>query len=137
LGRNKDAESTITQVETLAGSNALSLSSWATFYRARDEENKAQEVLEQMLVLYNDGNQDSALVPMIGAEYARNDNFEEAMIWYERAYEMPSPFSCMPAIWTHPESAIWNHPGFRALMKKMNLDDASVATAKAAVTTQF
>jgi TolB-like protein/Tfp pilus assembly protein PilF len=137
LGQYEEAESTITQVETLVGSNALSLSSWATLYRARDEENKAQEVLEQMLVLYNDGNQDSGLVPMIGAEYARNDNFEEAMIWYERAYEMPSPFSGIPAIWTPPESAIWNHEGFRALMKKMNLDDASVAEARAAAASQF
>jgi hypothetical protein len=87
-------------------------------------------------VLYNDGNQDPGLEASIGTEYARNDNLEEAIIWYERAYEMRSPFSGIPAIWTPPESAIWNHSGFQALMKKMHLDDDSVATAKAAVASQ-
>jgi len=137
LGQYAKAESTITQVETLTGSNALSLSSWAMLYRARDEETKAQEVLEKMLVLYNDGNQDQALVGVIGTEYARNNNFEEAMIWFERAYAKPSPFSGTLAIWTPPESAIWNHEDFRALLKKMNLDDASVAEARAAAASQF
>ena len=88
-------------------------------------------------MLYNDGNQDPALVGVIGTEYARNDNFEEAMIWYERAYEKTSPISRTLAIWTPPESAIWNHEGFRALMKKMNLDDASVAEARVAAASQF
>jgi tetratricopeptide (TPR) repeat protein len=133
LGRLEQAESTIKQLEALMGSNSWSLSSWAALHIAREDETRAQQVLEQMVALYDAGVQDSMLVPFIGLVYTQLGNIEEAIIWFERATEIPAPVTGVSAIWSYDNSAIWNHPRFQTLMEKMNLDDASVATAKAAV----
>ena len=82
---------------------------------------------------YNAGNEDPLLGPYIGGVYTHLGNIEEAIIWFERATETPAPVNGVSAIWSYDNSAIWNHPRFQTLMEKMNLDDASVATAKAAV----
>ena len=93
-------------------------------------------MLERLITLHNAGNDDPLLVPSIGIVYTHLDNIEDAINWFERATETPSPFSSLSAIMFYHNSALWNHPRFQSLMEKMNLDDASVATAKAAVASQ-
>ena len=136
LGRLEKAESTIKQFETLMGSDVWSLSAWAALHIARKDETRAQQVLERIVALYDAGDQSPALVPFIGGVYTHLGNIEEAIIWFERATETPGPVNAYPANWLYHNSALWNHPRFQLLLSKMNLDDASVATAKAAVASQ-
>ncbi len=136
LGRLEKAESTIKQFETLMGSDVWSLSAWAALHIARKDETRAQQVLERMVALYDAGDQSPALVPFIGGVYTHLGNIEEAIIWFERATETPGPVNAYPANWLYHNSALWNHPRFQLLLSKMNLDDASVVTAKAAVASQ-
>ena len=136
LGRLEKAESTIKQLEVLTGSDVFSLQAWAVLHIAREDEPRARQVLERMITLHNAGNDDPLLVPSIGIVYTHLGVIEEAIIWFERATETPSPFSSLSAIMFYDNAALWNHPRFQSLMEKMNLDNASVATAKAAGATQ-
>jgi hypothetical protein len=47
----------------------------------------------------------------------------------------PKSFQSLLAMEFHDNAALWGHPQAQSLLEKMNLDDASVAAAKAAVTT--
>ena len=136
LGQLEKAESTIRQLETLMEINTWSLSAWIALYIAREDKTSAQQALERMVASYNEGNEDPSLVPYIGIAYVQLGNIEEAINWFERAAESPGPINSISAVIIYNYSAIWNHPRFESLMKKMNLDDASVATAKAAVASQ-
>ena len=133
LGRLEKAESAIMQLESLMGVNAWSLGAWVELHIARDDKISAQQALGRMVTMYNEGNEDPALAPYIGAAYVRLGNIEEAINWFERAAESPSAADGMSIVQVYNDATIWNHPRFQLLLNKMNLDDASVATAKAAV----
>ena len=86
-----------------------------------------------MIALHDAGGEEPVLVPMIGMIYGYLGEAEEAISWFERGTETPNPVNnIILIIRFHDRPAIWNHPRFQALLKKLNLDDASVATAKAA-----
>ncbi len=131
-----EAESTIRQLEALTGPGAWSLNAQAALHIAREDEPRARRVLERLITLHNAGNDDPLLVPSIGIVYTHLGNIEDAITWFERASETPNPFHSLPSMFSRQDSALWNHPRFQTLMKKMNLDDASVAAAKAAVANQ-
>jgi len=136
LGRLEEAESTIKQLEGLPGSDAQALEAWATLHIAREQQTEALEALERMVTLHRTGNSDPALAPLIGIVYTRLGLIEEAIDWYERGVETLGPFNYFSAMLFRNDSALWNHPRYQTLLEKMNLDDASVASAKAAVTSQ-
>jgi tetratricopeptide (TPR) repeat protein len=79
---------------------------------------------------------DGLTAPLIGIVYTRLGLIEEAIDWYERGVETLGPFNYFSAMLFRNDSALWNHPRYQTLLEKMNLDDASVASAKAAVTSQ-
>jgi len=133
LGRLEKAESTIRRLEAHMRSNASwSLRARIALYIAREDETSARQALEQMIASYNEGNDDPALVPYIGNAYLQLGNIEEAIIWFERAAVSPGVGNGMLIVQIYNDSTIWNHPRFQLLLNKMNLDDASVATGKAA-----
>jgi TolB-like protein/tetratricopeptide (TPR) repeat protein len=134
LGRLEEAKSAIERLEEL--SDVLSLEAWATLHIAREQEVEAEQALEQMVSLYNAGNRDPFLAPTIGLVYTRLGLIEKAIDWYERGEEFPGPSNYFAVYFFYNNAALWDHPRFQALMEKMNLDDASVASAKAAVTSQ-
>jgi tetratricopeptide (TPR) repeat protein len=136
LGRLEEAKSTIERLEELPASDVLSLEAWATLYIAREQEVEAEQALERMVSLYNAGNRDPFLAPTIGLVYTRLGSIEKAIDWYERGEEFPGPSNYFAVYFSYNNAALWDHPRFQALMEKMNLDDASVASAKAAVTSQ-
>jgi tetratricopeptide (TPR) repeat protein len=134
LGRLEEAKSTIERLDEL--SDVLSLEAWATLHIAREQEVEAEQALERMVSLYNAGNRDPFLAPTIGLVYTRLGLIEKAIDWYERGEEFPGPSNYFAVYFFYNNAALWDHPRFQALMEKMNLDDASVASAKAAVTSQ-
>ncbi len=136
LGRLEKAESTIRQLETLMGSNPWSLSAWIALHIAREDKTSALKTLDRMVALYEEGSEDPSLVPFIANAYVQLSNLEEAINWFERSAESPGPSTSMSAMMIYNYSDIRNHPRFQLLLKKMNLDDASVSTAKAAVASQ-
>jgi TolB-like protein/Tfp pilus assembly protein PilF len=136
LGRLEKAESTIVQLESLMGTNAWSLAGWVALHIAREDKISAQQALERMVAIYNEGNEDPTLVPYTGVAYVRLGNIEEAIDWFERAAESPGPATSISTVMVYKNSALWNHPRFQTLLQKMNLDNASVAAAKAAVASQ-
>ncbi len=133
LGRLEKAESAIMQLESLMGVSAWSLGAWVELHIARDDKISAQQALERMVTMYNEGNEDPALAPYIGVAYVRLGNIEEAINWFERAVGSPSPANIISIAMVYNNSAVWNHPRFQLLLNTMNLDDASVAAARAAV----
>ncbi len=133
LGRLQKAESTVMQLESLMGTNSWSLKAWIALHIAREDKISAQQALDRMVALYEDGNEDPSLPSFIGVAYAQLGDIEEAINWFERAAESRSPAYGISTVMVYNNSAIWNHPRFQLLLNKMNLDDASVATAKAAV----
>ncbi len=136
LDRLDEAKTSVRQLEAITGADAWLLSAQAILHIAREDEASARQVLDQMIEMHNAGIFDPILAPSIGNVYMRLREIEEAIKWYERATETPNPFHSLAAMFFHQDSALWNHPRFQTLMKKMNLDDASVATAKAAVASQ-
>jgi len=133
LGRLEKAESAIMQLESLMGVSAWSLGAWVELHIARDDKISAQQALERMVTMYNEGNEDPALAPYIGVAYVRLGNIEEAINWFERAVGSPSPANIISIAMVYNNSAVWDHPRFQLLLNTMNLDDASVAAARAAV----
>ncbi len=136
LGRLEEAKSTIERLEELPGSDGLSLEAWATLYIALEQEVEAEQALERMVSLHNAGNRDPFLAPTIGLVYTRLGSIEKAIDWYERGEEIPGPGNYFSVHFFYNNAALWDHPRFQTLMEKMNLDDASVASAKVAVTSQ-
>ncbi len=137
LGQLDEAEAVIQQLETLTGVDAFSMNSRAELYIARGDEVSARGMLKQMIALHDAGNEQPALVPFIGIVFGLLGEVEEAINWFERGAATPSPLgTLLPIVWFYDHPAIWNHPRYQALMEKTNLDDASVATAKAAVASQ-
>jgi hypothetical protein len=114
----------------------LSLEAWATLHIARAQEVEAEQALEQMVSLHNAGNRDPLLAPAIGLVYTRLGSIEKAIDWYERGEEIPSIGNYFSVYFFDNNAALWDHPRFQVLMEKMNLDDASVASAKVAVASQ-
>ena len=136
LGRLEEAKSTIERLEELPGSDVLSLEAWATLHIAREQEPEAEQALERMVSLHKAGNRDPFLAPAIGLVYTRLGSIEKAIDWYERGEEISCPFNYFSVYFFYNNAALWDHPRFQTLMEKMNLDDASVASAKVAVTSQ-
>ena len=132
LGRLTEAESTIRHLETLTGSNAWSQGARVAMYVAGKDISSAQQALERMVAWYNEGSEEPSLVPFIGIAYVQLGNVDEAINWFERAAESPSPLNGLTAVMIYTNSATWNHPRFQLHLRTINLDDASVAAAKAA-----
>ncbi len=135
-GRLEKAESTIKQLETLMGPSPWSQIAWIVLHIAREDKISAQQMLERMVALYNEGNEDPSLAPYIGVAFVHLGNIEEAINWFERAAESPGIANRISIAMIYNNSAIWDHPRFQLYLNKMNLDDASVAAAKAAVASQ-
>ena len=76
---------------------------------------------------------DPILIPNIGAAHVYLGEIEEGIDWFERATEIPNPFYSLSVMFLHDNGAVWNHPRYQALLAKISLDDASIATAKAAL----
>jgi TolB-like protein/Tfp pilus assembly protein PilF len=135
-GRLDEAEAAITQAESLSGPEAFPLWPRALLYIAQGDEPKARQVLERMIASHNAGNDEPLLLPIIGVIHVHLGDIEEAIVWFERATETPNPFNSIGIMEFHDNAAIWDHPRFQALIKGLNLDDASVAAAKAAIANQ-
>jgi len=137
LGQLDEAEAALLQLETITKDSAWSISTRAVFYLAQGDETNARNILSRMIALNDTGSEDSALVPMIGVIYGLLGEVEEAINWFEKGTETPNLVNqIIPSIRFYNQPAVWNHPRFQALMEKMNLDEASVATAIAAVASQ-
>jgi TolB-like protein/cytochrome c-type biogenesis protein CcmH/NrfG len=138
LDQLDEAEAAIGQLEALTGTNAWSISTWAELYLARGDETSARDMLAQVIALHDAGSEDPALVPMIGMIYWYLGEVEEAINWFERGTETPNlNNTAFIPIWLSRSTIDRNHPRLQALLKKMNLDDASVATTKAAAASKF
>jgi TolB-like protein/tetratricopeptide (TPR) repeat protein len=133
MGRFDEAESAIRETEALDAPKAFSLLSRGALHVARNDESSARQVLEQMIALHDSGNDFPLLAPAIGVLYTHLGQIEEAINWYERATEVPNPFHALGASFFYQNSALWDHPRFQALLRKINVDDASVAAAKVAI----
>jgi len=137
LGQLDEAEAALVQLETITRDSAWSMSTRAVFYLAQGDETNTHNILTQMIALHDAGSEDSAMVPMIGVIYGLLGEAEEAINWFETGSETPNLVNhSIPCIRFYNQPAVWNHPRFQGLLEKMNLDDASVATAKAAVASQ-
>ena len=133
LDRLRDAEITIERLEGHFGTEAFSKWAWSALHIARQDEASAQRVLEEMVALHSDGSDDPLLAPAIGIVYTYLGQIEEAVIWFERGSETPSPFNSLSATFFYNNPALWNNSRFQKLMKKMNLDGASIAESKSAI----
>jgi TolB-like protein len=137
LGQLDEAEAALLQLETITRDSAWSISTRAVFYLAQGDEANARNILTRMIALNEAGSEDSALVPMIGVIYGLLGEVEEAINWFEKGTETPNLINdSIPCIRFYNQPAVWDHPRFQALLKRRNLDDASVAAAKAAVASQ-
>ncbi len=136
MGRFDEAESAIHETEALDAPKAFSLLPRGALHVARNDETSTGQVIEQMIALHDSGNDFPLLVPAIGILYTHLGQIEEAINWYERATEVPNPFHAIGASFFYQNAALWNHPRFQALLQKINVDDASVAAAKAATAGQ-
>jgi TolB-like protein len=137
LGQLDEAEAALLQLETITRDSAWSISTRAVFYLAQGDEANARNILTRMIALNEAGSEDSALVPMIGVIYGLLGEVEEAINWFEKGTETPNLINdSIPCIRFYNQPAVWDHPRFQALLKRKNLDDASVAAAKAAVASQ-
>ncbi len=137
LGQLDEAEAALLQLETITRDSAWSISTRAVFYLAQGDEANARNILTRMIALNEAGSEDSALVPMIGVIYGLLGEVEEAINWFEKGAETPNLINdSIPCIRFYNQPAVWDHPRFQALLKRKNLDDASVAAAKAAVASQ-
>jgi len=137
LGQLDEAEAALLQLETITRDSAWSISTRAVFYLAQGDEANARNTLTRMIALNEAGSEDSALVPMIGVIYGLLGEVEEAINWFEKGTETPNLVNdSIPCIRFYNQPAVWDHPRFQALLKRRNLDDASVAAAKAAVASQ-
>ena len=80
-----------------------------------------------MIPLYESG---QAMATTIGGLSARLGLLDEAITWFGRAYEDREFVSIFMAAFNLDNTALWEHPRFQALLKKMKLDDASIAPIK-------
>jgi TolB-like protein len=138
LGELDKAEVTLRRWDegVLGGDKIWSLGGWAALAVAREDRNGAKQVLEEMQLLFESADNSPTNALHIGLVYALLGDIEEAITWFERSDETPSPFSNSIATWLYHSPAVWNHPRMQALMEKMNLDDVSVAEATAANSTR-
>ena len=134
-GQHAEAESTLQQLELLTGSdNGWSLSARAELLLSQGDEPGSREALEQMIALHESGNEEPILVPMISVIYGLLGDDEDAMNWFEIGAESPNIInSRFPALMFYPRTELWNNPRFQEFVKMMNIDDASVAEARAAI----
>jgi TolB-like protein/Tfp pilus assembly protein PilF len=135
-GRLDEAEAAIRETESLSGPKAFSLWARALLRIAQDDEPGARQVLERMIALHGAGDDEPLLVASIGVVYAHLGDIEEAIDWFERVTETPNPFHSIASMELHDNAAFWDHPRLQALMERLNLDEVSVATAKAAIASQ-
>jgi TolB-like protein len=132
LARWNSAESAIKQLEVVSPSDTWPLFTSALLYIAKGDETSGRLTLERMVEMYNDGNVEPILAPVIAIVYGKLNEVEEALTWIELAVETPSPFNGLTFVDLHDRPEILNHPRFQAMFKKINLDDASIAASKAA-----
>jgi tetratricopeptide (TPR) repeat protein len=138
LNQLQEAEVSLRQLDVITGIDAWSISAWAELYIVSGDETSARDMLAQVIALHEAGSEEPALVPTIAMIYGYLGEAEEAINWFERGTETPNPVNnIILTIKFHDRPAIWNHPRFQALLKKTNLDDVSVATAKAAAASQY
>ena len=138
LNQLDEAEASLRQLVVITGIDAWSIGAWAELYIVSGDETSARDMLAQVIALHDAGSEEPALVPMIAMIYGYLGEAEEAVNWFERGTETPNPVNnIILTIKFHDRPAIWNHPRFQALLIKTNLDDDSVATAKAAAASQY
>ena len=136
LNRLDDAESAAALLDGIAGPESWSLNAHAMLNYARGNESGARQIVSQMIEMHESGNTESTLAPFIGHVFMHFGEIEEAMDWFERATVTPNPFHNFATLFFTSRTTLRNHPRYQALMQKLNLDDASVAAAKAAVASQ-
>jgi TolB-like protein/tetratricopeptide (TPR) repeat protein len=136
LNRLDEAESAAAQVEGIIGEGSWSLNAHALLNYARGDEHGARQIVSRMIEMHENGNTEPTLAPLIGHAFMHFGEIEEAMDWFERATDTPNPFHNFATLFFASRTTLRNHPRFQALMEKINLDDASVAAAKAAVAGQ-
>ena len=125
LGRFVEAEKDLIQLEAIIGrENGWWLEGNAELQLARDERDAAETARQKMIALYESGQLSTAA--QIGGLSARLGLLDEAITWYERAYEIREAYSILISVLNRGTPGLWEHPRFQALLKKMNLDDASI-----------
>ena len=130
LGRFIEAEKALNQLEAIIGrENGWWLDGNADLKLARGERDAAEAARQKMIALYESGQWSSAT--QIGGLSAVLGLLDEAITWFERAYEIREAHSILISVLNRGTPALWEHPRFQALLKKMNLDDASIAAMKA------
>ena len=130
LGRLAEAEKALERLETIIGrENGFWLEGNAYLQLARGERDAAETTRQKMIALYESDQLSTAT--RIGGISARVGLLDEAITWFERAYEDREFASIFMAAWNQHRPALWERPRFQALLKKMNLDDASIAAMKA------
>lgn len=129
LGRLAEAEEALDQIETAIGrEHPFWLVADARLRLALGERDAAEADRQEMIAVYESGQFSPAT--FIGNISASLGLLDEAIIWFERADETREFWSINIAMYNRHNSALWDHPRFQALLKKMNLDDASIAAAK-------
>ena len=134
LERFDEADASLRRFAEFVGETDMALYARAWVHIAKGEDVEAEQTRQRQIAHYNSGVLGAA--QRIGDVTARLGLIDEAVDWFERAAEAGTVFKLwIPAHSTDiPE--LWNHPRFQALLKRMNLDDASIAALLAAEATE-
>ncbi len=130
LGRYDDAAKSLQRLrEVLGDEHEFSLYATAMVHIAKGERSEAERIRRRQINYYNLGHADWA--KYIGDVTLNLGDIEEAIDWYERASEVHNFVKLWIPLGKTDNTALWEHPRFQALLKKMNLDDASITAMKA------
>ena len=130
LGSYDKAAKLLQRLRDVVGAeHELSLYVAAMVNIAKGERYEAEKIRQRQIAFYNLGHSDWA--KYIGDVTLGLGDIEEAIDWFERASEVHNYVKLWIPLGKADHTALWDHPRFQALLKKMNLDDASIAAMKA------
>ena len=130
LGRFDEADSSLRRLDEVLGAHEWALWARALVQIAKGEDVEAERLRQQLIALYNSGSLGAA--PWIVEVSARLGLIDEAIDWFERAVETDTIWKLWIPNYTTDITDLWTHPRFQAILKRMNLDDASIAALEAA-----
>jgi len=134
LGRFAEAQVTLDKMEAIIGrDNGFWLEGHAHLQLARGDHEAAEADRQEMVALYeSDEVSLFAMATFIGNVTASLGLLDEAMAWFEGAYEDREFWSVLIPVFNLDNPALWKHPDFQPFLEKMNLDDASIAALQTA-----
>ena len=130
LGRLAEAEKALNQLEAIVGrEHGWWLQQDALLHVARGDRDAAEASRQKKIALYESGQFPEA--SGIGGISASLGRLDEAITWFERSYEVRDIWTILMPLLNFQKPGLWEHPRFQVLLKKMNLDDASIAPMEA------